>query len=156
MLNTILNIRDSLDHLDVLIQTCEVNGDVEDPAKVIEILVTLLNTITNSASITKYIGYITENTQLSYMQYSILLDIVKLLRSPIDEQCINQRVSDIEVKLKYVEDTTGHKKYTSKEISDHDIGDNLSDELSYLISNTGIRTTLIIIRALLTFRRDLT
>ena len=113
-----------------------------DYSKLITSLTKQLMMITNN-NITSYIKTVIEKRKLSYMQYSLLVEIVKIVE--------NNKKQDITMLLQYVEDTTGAKQYGIKEIEMLDNGNNIKRQLINLFNNLELFEVIAVTRILATF-----
>ena len=113
-----------------------------DYNKLITSLTKQLMMITNN-NITSYIKTVIEKRKLSYMQYSLLVEIVKIVE--------NNKKQDITMLLQYVEDTTGAKQYGIKEIEMLDNGNNIKRQLISLFNNLELFVVIAVTRILATF-----
>jgi len=113
-----------------------------DYNKLITSLTKQLMMITNN-NITSYIKTVIEKRKLSYMQYSLLVEIVKIVE--------NNKKQDITMLLQYVEDTTGAKQYGIKEIEMLDNGNNIKRQLINLFNNLELFEVIAVTRILATF-----
>jgi len=113
-----------------------------DYSKLITSLTKQLMMITNN-NITSYIKTVIEKRKLSYMQYSLLVEIVKIVE--------NNKKQDITMLLQYVEDTTGAKQYGIKEIEMLDNGNNIKRQLISLFNNLELFEVIAVTRILATF-----
>ena len=123
--------------------TMELNSAKKvDYSKLITSLTRQLMMMTNN-NITSYIKGVIEKRKLSYMQYSLLVEIVKIVE--------NNKKQDITMLLQYVEDTTGAKQYGIKEIELLDNGNNIKRQLINLFNNLELFEVIAVTRILATF-----
>jgi len=123
--------------------TMELNSAKKvDYSKLITSLTKQLMVMTNN-NITSYIKGVIEKRKLSYMQYSLLVEIVKIVE--------NNKKQDITMLLQYVEDTTGAKQYGIKEIELLDNGNNIKRQLINLFNNLELFEVIAVTRILATF-----
>lgn len=137
--NREMNRQEYLDKLDELLQLVTVAESI-NYAMLITGIVEHIDRITGG-SISRHIEWIILNRKLSFMQYTLLVDIYKIVQNGE-----RREITDL---LKYVEDSTGYKQYKATEI-DKPLHASYNTELINLFTLLELEEIIAVVRVLAT------
>ena len=130
-----------LTRVDKVIQVIN-NENIRDYSNTITDIVKHIMYITNK-NITTYIERVIKKNKLSYMQYTLLIDIVRIVE--------NDEKRDITSLLQYIEDDLGAKQYGVNELLCYNNGKTINSQIASLFSHLELNEVVAVLRILATF-----